>query len=175
MAQSKQASTQVLTQTSNPVKITAEPGRQELFIVREFEAPRELVFKAFTDPKLIIKWLGPRNMSMTIDHYDARSGGSYRYIHTDEKGNGYAFNGVIHELTAPERAIQTFEFEGLPEKGHVSLDTAIFEILPGNRTRLTIQSIFRSVQDRDGLVMSGMERGITEGFSRLDEVLEKGV
>jgi uncharacterized protein YndB with AHSA1/START domain len=171
MTTSKQAPGLVSDRLSNQVKITAEPGRQELFIVREFEASRELVFKVFSDPKLIIRWLGPRNMTMKIDYYDARSGGSYRYIHTDEKGNEYAFKGVIHELTAPERGIQTFEFEGLPEKGHVSLDTSIFEELPGNRTRLTIQSIFRSVQDRDGIIAAGMERGITEGFSRLDELI----
>jgi len=153
------------------VKVTAEPGRQELFIVREFDAPRELVFEAFTNPKYMVDWLGPKNLKMTIDHYHAKSGGSYRYIHTDENGNGYAFSGVIHEIAAPERAIQTFEFEGLPEKGHVSLDTALFDVLPGNRTKLTIQSVFRSVADRDGMVMSGMEGGLTEGFERLDDIL----
>jgi uncharacterized protein YndB with AHSA1/START domain len=159
---------------ANPIKITAEPGKQEVFLIREFEASRELVFKAFTDPRLLIRWLGPKNMTMTIDYYHARTGGSYRYIHTDEKGNSYAFQGVIHEISAPERAIQTFEFEGLPDKGHVSLDTAIFEALPGDRTKLTIHTIFRSVTDRDGMLMSGMEHGLKEGFIRLDEILEEG-
>src|ERR1041385_235850 len=129
----------------NKLKVTAEPGRQEVFIVREFDAPREDVFKAFTDPKLLVQWLGPKNMTMKIDYYHAKSGGSYRYIHQDDKGNSYAFSGVIHEIAFPERAIQTFEFEGLPTKGHVSLDTAIFESLPGNRSRVTIQTVFRSV------------------------------
>jgi uncharacterized protein YndB with AHSA1/START domain len=159
---------------ANPIKITAEPGKQEVFLIREFEASRELVFKAFTDPRLLIRWLGPKNMTMTIDYYHARTGGSYRYIHTDEKGNSYAFQGVIHEISAPERAIQTFEFEGLPDKGHVSLDTAIFEALEGGRTKLTIHTIFRSVTDRDGMLMSGMEHGLKEGFIRLDEILEEG-
>jgi uncharacterized protein YndB with AHSA1/START domain len=158
-------------ETKNELKLTAEPGRQEVFIVREFDAPRELVFKAFTDPDILINWLGPKNLTMKIDHYDARSGGSYRYIHSDDKGNSYAFNGAIHEITAPERAIQTFEFEGLPDKGHVSLDTSLFEELPGNRTKVIIHSIFRSVADRDGMIRSGMERGVNEGFSRLDEIL----
>ena len=157
--------------TKNQIKLTAEPGRQEIFIIREFDAPRELVFQAFTDPNILVKWLGPKNMTIKIDYYDARSGGAYRYINTDEKGNSYAFNGVIHEILAPERAIQTFEFEGLPEKGHVSLDTATFKELPGNRTLLTIHSVFRSVTDRDGMVMSGMERGMSEGFAKLDEIL----
>ncbi|GHN01706.1 ATPase [Cytophagales bacterium WSM2-2] len=159
--------------TKNQLKVTAEPGKQDILMTREFEAPRENVFKAFTDPKLMVQWLGPRNMTMKIDYYHAKSGGSYRYVHIDDKGNQYAFNGVIHEITFPERAIQTFEFEGLPEKGHVSLDTALFEELPGNRTKLTIQSVFRSVADRDGMVMSGMEGGMNEGFSRLDELLAK--
>jgi uncharacterized protein YndB with AHSA1/START domain len=155
------------------LKVTAEPGKQELFIIREFDAPRELVFEAFTDPACLIEWLGPKDLTMTIDHYNASSGGSYRYTHTDAKGNAYSFRGVIHEIAAPERAIQTFEFEGLPEKGHVSLDTALFDALPGNRTRLTIQSVFRSVADRDGIIMSGMERGLGEGFERLDDILLK--
>lgn len=158
----------------NPLKVTAEPGKQELRIVREFDAPRTLVFKAFVDPKLVVQWLGPKNMKMKIDHYNMKSGGSYRYTHTDEKGNAYGFNGVVHEVTAPERAIQTFEFEGLPEKGHVTLDTSIFEELPNGRTRLTIHSVFRSVADRDGMVMSGMESGLGEGFARLDDLLTKG-
>jgi uncharacterized protein YndB with AHSA1/START domain len=159
--------------TQNQTKVTAEPGKQELFITREFDAPRELVFHAFTDPKLIVQFLGPRNMKMTIDHYNMKSGGSYRYIHADENGNAFAFNGAVHEVTFPERMIQTFEFEGLPEKGHVSMDTSIFEALPGNRTRLTIQSVFRSVNDRDGMIQAGMESGMNEGFSRLDDLLAK--
>jgi uncharacterized protein YndB with AHSA1/START domain len=154
----------------NKLQLTAEPGKQELFIVREFEAPREMVFKAFTDPALLVKWLGPKNMKMTIDYYHAKSGGSYRYIHSDGKNN-YAFHGVIHEISAPERAIQTFEFEGLPDKGHVSLDTALFEELPGKRTKLTIQSVFRSVTDRDGMISAGMENGMRQGFESLDELL----
>lgn len=157
------------------LEIKAEPGRQEVFIVREFEAPRELVFKAFTTPELIVRWLGPRDLKMTIDTYDSRSGGSYRYIHTDAGGNSYAFRGVIHEVKAPVRIIQTFEYEGLPDDGHVTLDASIFEELPGNRTRVTIHSVFRSVEDRDGMMASGMERGVTEGYERLDELLESGI
>jgi len=155
----------------NQLKITAEPGKQELFIVREFDAPREDVFKAYTDPDILVNWLGPRGMTMTIDYYDARKGGSYRYTHTDAKGNSFAFNGVIHEMYEPQLLIQTFEFEGMPTKGHVSMDTGMLEELPGNRTRMTIQSVFRSVADRDGLIASGMERGLGEGFERLDELL----
>lgn len=160
--------------TKNPTKVVAEAGKQELFIHREFDAPRDVVFKAFADPKLLVQWLMPKGMKMKIEKYAMNSGGSYRYIHTDDKGNQYAFNGVVHEVTAPERVIQTFEFEGLPERGHVSMDTSIFETLPNNRTKLTIQSVFRSVADRDGMVNSGMEGGVDDGFAQLDELLSKG-
>lgn len=158
----------------NTTKIIAEPGKQELFIIREFDAPRHLVFRACSEPELMVQWLGPRGLKMTVDQFDCRSNGHYRYIHTDANGNAYGFHGVFHEVTAPERTIQTFEFEGLPEKGHTSLETARFEELPGNRTRITIQSVFQSVADRDGMIQSGMERGVREGHERLDELLAKG-
>lgn len=158
----------------NETKIAAEQGRQDIVIIREFDAPRDLVFRAFSNPDILVQWLGPRNMTTRIEKYDCRTGGSYRYFSIDDKGNEYGFNGVIHEVTAPERVIQTFEFEGLPERGHVSLDCSVFEELPGGRTRLTIQSLFRSVADRDGMVRSGMERGVNESYSRLDELLASG-
>ena len=158
--------------SKNKTEIKAEPGKQELFAIREFDAPRDIVWKAFTDPKLIIKWLGPRELKTKIDKYEAKEGGFYRYIQTDPKGNEYAFRGVIHEMVKPERVIQTFEFEGLPEKGHVILETTRLEALPNNRTRLITQSVFQSVADRDGMVQSGMERGVVESYERLDEVFE---
>ena len=160
--------------TKNQTNIKAEPGRQEIFITREFEAPRELVFKAFTTPELIVRWLGPRELTMKIDKFEPKSGGSYRYIHTDGAGNEYGFHGVIHDVTAPERVIQTFEFEGMPESGHVTLETTKFEALPGNRTRVTIQSVFQSVADRDGMLQSGMKRGVNDSHQRLDELFEGG-
>ena len=78
-----------------------------------------------------------------------------------------------HEVLPPERIIDTFEFEGLPETGHVILETAKFEALPGNRTKLTSQSVFQSVEDRDRMMQSGMEEGVNESYERLDELLEK--
>jgi uncharacterized protein YndB with AHSA1/START domain len=154
-------------------QIIAEPGKQELFITREFNAPRELVFKAFTAPKLYPQWLGPRNLTMKLVAFEPKNGGAWRYIHKDKDGNEYGFRGVFHEITAPERIIQTFEFEGLPEKGHVTLETAKFEALPGNRTKLTAQSVFQSVADRDGMLQSGMDGGVNDSYDRLDELLEK--
>ncbi len=157
----------------NKTKITAEPGRQEFFITREFDAPRELVFKAFTDPKLYTQWLGPRRYTMNLEKFEPRSGGMWRYTHKDEDGNQFGFHGVYHEVLAPERMIDTFEFEGMPEKGHVSLETAKFMELHGGRTRVTMQSVFQSIADRDGMIQSGMEEGISDSFARLDELLEK--
>jgi uncharacterized protein YndB with AHSA1/START domain len=159
--------------TKNKTRIQAEPGKQELFITREFDAPRELVFKAFTDPSLLVKWMGPRNLSSRFDKFEGGSGGSWRFVQTDDQGNEFTFYGVCHEETAPERLIRTFEFEGLPEKGHVALETARFEALPGERTRLIVQSVFQSVADRDGMVQSGMESGVTDSYDRLDELFEE--
>lgn len=152
--------------------ITAEPGKQELFVTREFDAPRELVFKAHTDPNLFAQWLGPRGLTTTLETFEPVSGGRWRFIQQDTDGNEYGFHGVFHEVS-PERIIQTFEFEGLPESGHVVLEVLIFEELPNGRTRLTSQSVYRSVADRDGMVQAGMEVGIVEGYERLDEILEK--
>jgi uncharacterized protein YndB with AHSA1/START domain len=157
----------------NQTKIIAEKGIQELFIIREFEAPRELVFQAFNNPDLLLKWLGPSELTMKIDYLDSRTGGSYRFLHCNASGQEFGFNGVIHDVTAPERIIRTFEFEGLPERGHVSLETATFHPLEGNRTKLTIHSVFKSVADRDGMVASGMERGVRESHERLDELFAK--
>jgi uncharacterized protein YndB with AHSA1/START domain len=159
----------------NKTKITAEQGKQELFIEREFDAPRELVFAAFNEPEWLIQWLGPSNLSMEIEKLDSQSHGSYRFLHKDSQGHEYAFNGVIHEVDEPARMIRTFEFEGLPERGHVSLEFLTLEALPGDRTKLHIQSIFKSVADRDGLISSGMEGGMNEGFEKLDRLFEKRV
>jgi uncharacterized protein YndB with AHSA1/START domain len=158
--------------TKNKTLVTVEPGKQELFITREFDAPRELVFKAHIDPELYVQWLGPHGYEMILETFEPVSGGKYRYIHKDKDGNAYSFHGTFHEMSE-DLMIQTFEFEGLPERGHVVLDTMRLEKLPGDRTRITIQSVYQSVSDRDGMVQSGMETGVREGYERLDEVLEK--
>jgi uncharacterized protein YndB with AHSA1/START domain len=157
----------------NQTKITAEPGKQEILITREFDAPRELVFKAFTEPELLSQWWGPSYLSTLVDTMDVRPGGQWRFINRDAQGKEYAFHGVYHEILAPERIIDTFEFEGLPQTGHVSLETLTLEELPGGRTRLTSQSVFRSVADRDGMLQSGMEEGVNESYDRLAELLKK--
>lgn len=159
--------------TKNQTLIKAEPGRQEIFITREFEAPRELVFKAFTDPELFVKWFGCDMFQIRLEKFEPWSGGSYRYIHIDPNGHEMGFHGVVHDVTVPERIIQTFEFEGLPEKGHATLETARFESLPNNRTRLVAQSVFQSVADRDSMIQAGMEYGVNSSYAKLDELLEQ--
>lgn len=154
----------------NKTTITAEPGKQELFITREFDASRALVFKAHVDPALYVQWLGPHGYEMILETFEPTSGGRYRYIHKDKDGNEFGFHGVFHEMSE-DLMIQTFEFEGLPERGHVVLDTMRLEELPGDRTRVTIQSVYQSVADRDGMIQAGMERGVNEGYERLDELL----
>lgn len=156
----------------NKTNVLAEPGKQEVIITREFDAPRDLVYRAHIDPQLYAQWLGPHGYEMILETFEPHSGGRYRYIHKDQNGNEYGFHGVFHEISE-DLMIQTFEFEGLPERGHVTLDTLRLQALPGNRTRLTIQSVFQSVADRDGMVQSGMERGVREGYERLDEILAR--
>jgi uncharacterized protein YndB with AHSA1/START domain len=161
-----------MSEKNNKTVITAEPGKQELFITREFDAPRELVFQAHTDPDLYARWVGPRDLTTTLETFEPVSGGRWRFIQKDKNGNEFGFHGVNHDVTTPERLIGTFEFEGLPESGHVILETTKFEELPGGRTRVTTQSVYQSVQDRDGMIASGMESGVVDGHERLDEILE---
>lgn len=153
--------------------IIAEPGKQEMLITREFDAPRELVFQAFTDPELYVQWLGPRRLTTVLDVFEPRSGGRWRYLQKEPGGHEFGFHGVYHEVRAPERIIDTFEFEGLPEAGHVCLETLTLHVLPGERTRLTAHSVFQSVTDRDAALQSGMEEGLNESYERLTELLEK--
>lgn len=158
---------------ANKTVVTAEPGKQELFITREFDAPRDLVFRAHIDPDLYVQWVGPNDLIMKIQKFEMADGGSFNFTH-ERDGHTYSFYGVVHEVTAPERIIGTFEFDGLPERGHVIMGKTTFEDLPGGRSRLVHQSVFFSVADRDGMVQSGMERGVTEGYEKLDALLEKG-
>jgi uncharacterized protein YndB with AHSA1/START domain len=156
----------------NKTTIIVEPGKQEMRITREFDAPRELVFQAFTDPELYVQWLGPRRLTTMLDTFEPRSGGRWRYLQKDQSGNEFGFHGVYHEVRAPERIIDTFEFEGLPQAGHVALETLTLEELLGGRIRLTAQSVFQSVADRDGALQSGMEEGLNDSYERLTELLE---
>ena len=147
-----------------------EPGKQEITSTVILDAPRELVFKAYTDPKLFARWWGPRRYKIEVDKFDSRRGGEWRVVHVGEDGSRHGFRGVNHDVVAPERIVATFEYEGVP--GHVALQTATFEPL-GNKTRIVAQNVFQSVADRDGMVASGMQEGSDASYDRLAELLAK--
>lgn len=151
-------------------EITAEPGIPMIVITREFNAPRELVFRAHTDPDLLVRWLGPRELATAVDRYEVRDGGTWRYVQTDPEGNTYGFHGVFHGDPSPDAIVQTFEFEGAP--GHVCLQTATFAERDGKTLMRTV-SAFQSVADRDAMVASGMERGVHDSGERLAELLAR--
>jgi uncharacterized protein YndB with AHSA1/START domain len=150
--------------------ITAPGGAPFIDVLRDFDAPRELVFRAYTDPSLVVQWLGPRELKMRVIEFDARTGGSYRYVHTAVDGTENGFRGVFHTVSRPALIIQTFEWAGDP--GSVSLEKKMFEDL-GGRTRLHEQSVFPSVAARDQAIANGMERGITDSMDRLGELLHQ--
>ena len=139
-------------------------------ITREFDAPRSKVFRAHTDPDLVRQWLGPRGLEMTVDRWDCRTGGEYRYIHSRD-GEEFAFHGSFHEVRPEELIVQTFTFEGMPDS--VALEKVVLEDLGDGRTRLVATSLGDSFEARDAMVASGMEQGIVEGYERLDEVLAR--
>ena len=151
-------------------KITAEPGVPYIDMTREFDAPRDLLFRAHTDPELLVQWLGPRRLTMEVDRYEVRDGGTWRYTHRDDDGNVYGFHGVFHGTPTPDRIVQTFEFEGAP--GRVALNSLTLEERDG-RTVLRVHSVYQSVEDRDAMVAAGMESGVEDGYQRLDELLAR--
>jgi uncharacterized protein YndB with AHSA1/START domain len=146
------------------------PAEREIRIEREFDAPRDRVFAVYTDPELIPEWWGPRGTTTIVDKMDVRSGGDWRFIMRDSDGSESGFRGTYREVSPPDRIVQTFEWEGMP--GYVSVETATFEDL-GDRTRVTTTSVFHTVEERDGMLQSGMESGLSETYARLDELLAR--
>ncbi|GAB3708335.1 SRPBCC family protein [Nocardiopsis oceani] len=150
------------------LKVVIEPGRQDIVMTRTFDAPRDVVFRAMTDPELLPKWWGLKDTETIVDKYESRRGGSWRIVERDKEGQEYAFHGVLHDVKAPEGYTGTFEFEGMP--GHVLLETHKLEEVDG-RTHYTSVSVFQSVEDRDGMAASGMEEGAGQSMDQLDELL----
>ena len=172
MSKSKKTESRAMQEMrgNNKTKMTAEPGGREVVITQVFDAPREQVFKAFSDPSLIPEWWGPKYLSTTVEKMDVRPGGSWRIIQRDPTGNKYGFHGVYHDVVPPERSVRTSEFEGM--RGHVSLETANFEERDG-RTVVTTIVVFQTVEDRDAAVKSGMEKGVVESRERFAELLAR--
>jgi len=156
-----------MASSTGTTKVTL-PSDREILITREFDAPRDLVFKAMTDPKLISRWWGPRKYATVVDKMDVRPGGAWRFVHRAPDGSEFGFRGEYREVVPPERIVQTFEFE--PMAGHISVETATFTERDG-RTLLTVRSLFASKEDRDGMVQSGMETGLRETHDRFAELL----
>ena len=150
--------------------IEADETLPMIHIWRDFAGTPEQLFRAHTDPELLVQWLGPRGIEMRIDTFDCRTGGSYRYAHSQD-GEEYGFHGCFHEVRPNELIVQTFTFEGFPDG--VALEKLALEDLGNGRTRLTATSLVDSFEGRDAFVASGMEVGVREGYDRLDEVLAR--
>lgn len=151
-------------------KIEAQPGGREVVITTTYDAPRDLVWRAYTEPDLIKQWWGPRELTTEIDQMDVKTGGIWRFVQKDPDGKEFAFRGVFHSLAKPELIIQTFEWEGMP--GHVSLQVAHLDEKDG-KTTVRAVAVFETVEDRDGMIQTGMERGVNEGAERMAELLSR--
>jgi len=157
-------------QQQAPTATITTPTDREIHTERVFDAPRDRVFAAYTDPELIPQWWGPRDSTTVVDQMDLRPGGSWRFVIHHADGRENAFRGTYREISAPERIVQTFEWEGMP--GHVAVETATFEDL-GGRTKVATTSLFHTTDERDGALSSGMEDGTNETYARLDELLAR--
>ncbi len=149
----------------NKTTLKAEPGQHEATLTRNFDAPRELVFNALCDGKALPKWWGEH---CEVEEFDAQTGGSWAVIARPQQGWEQRFHGVYHDVAAPERIVRTFEMT----PGKAVLETYTLEDVGGG-TKMTIQSLFQSVADRDTVLQYGFERYAGEAHDRLEEVLEK--
>ena len=157
----------------NKTQIIAEPGRLEVLITREFDAPREIVFNTFIDPDLHVQWLGPRELKLILLEFDPKSGGKYRYINEDPEGNQYVFHGMYHEILPLKESLIHLNLKDFLNRATLALKPQHSKALTGDRTKMTTQAIFQSVADRDGIIQSGMERGVNDSHERLEELLNK--
>jgi uncharacterized protein YndB with AHSA1/START domain len=161
-----------MTTTTTPeTRIEADPALPVIRIVREFDAPPEQVFRAFTDPDVFVSWLGPTSMSVRLDTWDAVSGGAYRYTMLRDAEERATFWGSFHEVRSPDRLVQTQSLEGMGD-GAI-LNTLTFEALPDGRTRLTDLTLADSFEARDMILASGMDAGVIAGYKKLDAILAK--
>jgi uncharacterized protein YndB with AHSA1/START domain len=141
------------------------PSDREIVMTRVFDAPRASVFEAHSKCEHIKRWWGS-NLTCEMDF---RPGGTYRFVQHAPDGGEHAFRGEYREIVAPERIVQTFEFEGMP--GHVAVETLTFDEQDG-KTTLTSTSVYQSVEDRDGIIATGMESGAAESLDRLADLLQ---
>lgn len=152
--------------------IEADPNVPTIRIIRDFDAPRDRVFRAWVDRELVARWLGPKSSEMRIDQWNAHTGGNYRYAAVQDGEEVAAFYGSFHEVRPSERLVQTFTWEGMPDG--VSLETMTFEDLGDGRTRTVGLSVVDSFEGRDAIMASGMDVGVNEGYEKLDALLAQG-
>lgn len=148
--------------------VTAEPGTQSIAFSREFEASAARVFEAHTDADLVAQWTGPPGTTVTMREFDARTGGSWSYVVVGRERQ-WAFHGSFHEVAAPSRIVQTWEFDDEP--GHPTIEVFTFVDLPAGRSRINGLTVFLSVEDRDANLLGGFDSGRDDDFERLDELL----
>jgi len=155
----------------NKATVTANPGESTIRIERTFDVAPEKFFRVITNKDLIPKWWVGPGYEVRVDEMDVREGGRWKFVQVMQDGTEYAFFGVYHEIAPAERVIQTFEFSGLPERGHVILERMEMQAAEGGKTKITTTQSFFSVQDRDGMLQSGMEEGMQNTYRVLDELL----
>ncbi len=157
----------MIAKSNSAYKVTL-PSEREIVMTRVFNAPRELVFKAHVDPTLIPQWWGLRGNTTIVDKMDVRPGGVWRLVQRRADGSEEGFHGEFREIVPPERFTWTFEWEGMP--GHVGVETYTFEEHAG-KTTPTATSVFDTLEERDGVIASGMEAGANESADRLEALL----
>jgi uncharacterized protein YndB with AHSA1/START domain len=157
--------------TITEATIEADPTLPIIRIVRDFAATQAQLLRAHTDPELFPRWVGPDGTTTRIVDWDARTGGSWRFVGQGRDGQEHGFRGTFHEV-GPTRIVQTFTWEAMPEG--VALETLTFEDLGDGRTRLHAQSLVDSFEARDAWLRSGMEVGVHEGYAKLDGLLREG-
>ena len=150
------------------MRVISDPGVPQVIVIREFNAPRELLFRAYTEPELVARWLGPAGLELIVNQLDPQHGGRWRWTHYDADGKGYAFHGLYHGTPSPDRIVQTYEFDQQP--GTVYLNLITFDEADGVTT-LTQNTVFFAVEDRDLYVDTGMERGLRASMQQLDDLV----
>lgn len=152
--------------------VRAEPNTQNINMVVTINASLEKVFEAYTDKELVAKWWS-QGEEMRVDYYDATEGGKWRFVTPSGDGTGEdGFHGCFHTIDNDKKCvIQTFEYEGLPESGHVALERADFKAVAENQTEIKIVSTYQSVEDRDGMVGAGMEAGFRGSIEALEQLV----
>jgi uncharacterized protein YndB with AHSA1/START domain len=155
--------------TTSPRATVTTPSDREIRIERVFEAARDRVWRAMTDPELVAQWWG-RGNRLVVERMELRRGGHWRYVEHGPEGVS-GFEGRYREVSPPERVVQTFEWDGMP--GHVTVETMTLSELPGGRTRMVVVVLFHTAEERDGMLQSGMEEGMNQSYAALDRLLAR--